>query len=382
MSSCSKLPPLSLYIHTPWCIRKCPYCDFNSHTTAQLPEKEYLQALINDFALDARFIQDRELTSIFIGGGTPSLLSPAFYQKLLAEIRLRVAWSEHIEITMEANPGTVEQANFAGYREAGINRLSLGIQSFDDGMLTALGRIHGGAEAQQAISIAKSCGFDNFNLDLMHGLPNQSEQQALLDLEIALSFKPPHLSWYQLTIEPNTEFYSRPPTLPEDDTLWQIQESGQTLLKRHSLAQYEVSAYARDGRRAQHNLNYWQFGDYLGIGAGAHGKITQLDNSPLSITRYQKTRQPEAYLNRIGHFNAASNRLSAEELPLEFLMNVLRLNDGVDSWLYPQRTGLSLDTLEPALSQARADGLITPNRLQATEKGHLFLNQLLDRFLD
>ena len=381
MTLLAELPPLSLYIHTPWCIRKCPYCDFNSHTTKQIPEADYLKAIIRDFEHERDYIQGRSLHSIFIGGGTPSLLSPAFYRSLLSHIKNRMDWADDIEITMEANPGTVEQKSFAGYREAGINRLSLGIQSFDDKKLEALGRIHGGNEAQNAIRIARQSGFDNFNLDLMHGLPGQTEQQALQDIEIALSFKPPHLSWYQLTIEPNTEFYSRPPSLPEDDDLWQIQEAGQALLKRHHLTQYEVSAYATEGHQAKHNLNYWQFGDYLGIGAGAHGKVSSITTTDSNIIRYQKTRQPDAYLNRIDHYRASNQTLTPEDLPLEFLMNVMRLNEGVHESLYTKRTGLTLKSLEPALTQARHDKLIEPNQLKATEKGHLFLNQLLDRFL-
>ena len=386
MLKLSELPPLSLYIHVPWCVRKCPYCDFNSHASSSgIPEEAYLKALINDFDQDLTLYlkdsQERPLRSIFIGGGTPSLLSPQFYRSLLTHIKHKIAWTDDIEITMEANPGTVEQGSFEGYREAGINRLSMGIQSFDDQKLQALGRIHNSEEAQKAIKVAQQSGFDNFNLDLMHGLPDQTEKEALQDLEIALSFKPPHLSWYQLTIEPNTEFYNRPPQLPEDDALWQIQESGQALLKHHNLQQYEISAYAIEGQNAQHNLNYWQFGDYIGIGAGAHGKITQLNaNTPL-IKRYQKTRQPDAYLNRIGHYNASSNILQAEDLPLEFLMNILRLNNGVDEALYSKRTGLPIDTLEPVLSQVRKEGLMEATRLQATEKGLLFLNPLLDRFL-
>lgn len=381
MLQLTELPPLSLYIHTPWCIRKCPYCDFNSHTSKQIPESAYLKALLSDFDNDRQYIQGRPLRSIFIGGGTPSLLSPAFYGSLLANIKDKMDWANDIEITMEANPGTVEQKSFAGYREAGINRLSLGIQSFDDQKLEALGRIHGGAEAQRAISIARQSGFDNFNLDLMHGLPGQTEQQALQDLETALSYNPPHLSWYQLTIEPNTEFYSRPPSLPEDDDLWQIQEAGQALLKRNHLTQYEVSAYATTDHQAKHNLNYWQFGDYIGIGAGAHGKVSTTTSSGSSIMRYQKTRQPEAYLKRIDNYKASHQLLASEDLPLEFLMNVMRLNQGVSELHYTQSTGLPIESLEPALSQARKDKLIELNRLQATEKGHLFLNQLLDRFL-
>ncbi len=386
MLQLTELPPLSLYIHVPWCVRKCPYCDFNSHASPSgIPEDAYLKALINDFNFDLNLYlkngQERPLRSIFIGGGTPSLLSPQFYRSLLGHIKSKIAWADDIEITMEANPGTVEQSSFEGYRKAGINRLSMGIQSFDDQKLKSLGRIHNSAEAQKAIIVAQQSGFDNFNLDLMHGLPDQTEKEALQDIEIALSFKPPHLSWYQLTIEPNTEFYNRPPQLPEDDALWQIQESGQALLKHHNLQQYEISAYATEGQNAQHNLNYWQFGDYIGIGAGAHGKITLLNADEPQIKRYQKTRQPEAYLSRIGHYNASSSILKAEDLPLEFLMNVLRLNHGVEEARYSERTGLPIETLEPVLSQVRKEGLIEATKLQATEKGLLFLNPLLDRFL-
>lgn len=382
MLQLTELPSLSLYIHVPWCVRKCPYCDFNSHTrSGGMPEEAYLKALMHDFDLDLKYGQGRPLRSIFIGGGTPSLLSPQFYRSLLGHIKSKIAWTDDIEITMEANPGTVEQDSFEGYRKAGINRLSMGIQSFDDQKLTSLGRIHNSAEAQKAITVARQSGFDNFNLDLMHGLPDQTEKQALQDLEIALSFNPPHLSWYQLTIEPNTEFYNRPPQLPEDEALWKIQESGQALLKRHFLEQYEISAYALKGQQAQHNLNYWQFGDYMGIGAGAHGKITQLNADTPLIKRYQKTRQPDDYLNRIGHYNASNTTLLPEELPLEFLMNVLRLNNGVEETLYTKRTGLPIRSLEPILSQVRKEGLLEATRLQATEKGLLFLNPLLDRFL-
>ena len=270
-----QLPPLALYVHIPWCIRKCPYCDFNSHTaTPELPEQAYVEAVLADLDLDLLHVHGRQLTSIFFGGGTPSLFSASALQALLAGIEQRIAFSANIEITLEANPGTFEQEKFAAYRALGINRLSIGIQSFQDSKLEALGRVHSGAEAIAAVSMARQAGFTNFNLDLMHGLPDQSPAQALADLQTAIDLAPSHLSWYQLTMEPNTVFWSKPPVLPEDDVLWDIQEAGQKLLAQHGFVQYEVSAYARAGAAAQHNLNYWSFGDFIGIGAGAHGKVS------------------------------------------------------------------------------------------------------------
>ncbi len=265
-----------------WCVRKCPYCDFNSHGVgrgADLPEEEYLAALIDDLDADLSLAAGREIVSVFIGGGTPSLMAPAFYRRLLEALAARLPLASDIEITLEANPGTLERGRFAGYREAGINRLSLGVQSFQDDQLAALGRIHGGADAEAAIEEARDAGFDNLNIDLMHGLPGQTVELALSDLDRALTFSPEHLSWYQLTLEPNTEFHSRPPTLPEEEVLWDIQDIGHERLEAAGLGRYEISAYARPGRRARHNLNYWRFGDYLGIGAGAHGKLsTWTDN--------------------------------------------------------------------------------------------------------
>ncbi|MEC9482594.1 MAG: radical SAM family heme chaperone HemW, partial [Halomonas sp.] len=299
----NQLPPLSLYVHVPWCVRKCPYCDFNSHgvgRSAELPEDGYLTALLADLDADLALAGQRELTSVFIGGGTPSLMSADFYGRFFAALNERLALSRDCEITLEANPGTVEQRRFAGYREAGINRLSIGVQSFQPAQLEALGRIHSGTEAERAVTSARCAGFDNINLDLMHGLPGQDVAQAIDDLEQALALSPEHLSWYQLTLEPNTEFHSQPPRLPEDDTLWDIQDAGHQRLEQAGYNRYEISAYARPGRRSRHNLNYWRFGDYLGIGAGAHGKLSRPGASgTLDIERRWKSRQPDAYLRRL-----------------------------------------------------------------------------------
>jgi oxygen-independent coproporphyrinogen-3 oxidase len=376
-----KLPPLALYVHIPWCIRKCPYCDFNSHAaTPELPEQAYIAAVLADLDLDLVHVHDRQLESIFFGGGTPSLFSAQALQALLAGIEQRVRFSPTIEITLEANPGTFEQEKFAAYRALGINRLSIGIQSFQDSKLQALGRIHSASEAILAVKMARQAGFDNFNLDLMHGLPDQSPEEALADLQTAIDLAPTHLSWYQLTMEPNTVFWSKPPVLPEDDVLWDIQEAGQALLAQHGFIQYEVSAYARTNAVAQHNINYWSFGDFIGIGAGAHGKLSDPQGR---IQRTWKTRQPNDYLNPDKPFLAGSATLAAEDLPFEFLMNALRLNDGVELKLFSQRTGLSIATLQEGLSQARLRGLLSadPARLTASAQGQLFLNDLLQIFL-
>ena len=375
------LPPLALYIHIPWCVRKCPYCDFNSHTASPvLPEDEYVDALLADLDQDLHAVYGRELSSIFFGGGTPSLFSAQALGRLLKGVEARIPFASDIEITLEANPGTFEQEKFVAYRKLGINRLSIGIQSFQQEKLQALGRIHNGDEAVRAAGMARLAGFDNFNLDLMHGLPDQSLDDALSDLRQAIALKPTHLSWYQLTLEPNTVFWNQPPVLPEDDTLWDIQEAGQALLAEHGYAQYEVSAYAQPGRPARHNLNYWSFGDFIGIGAGAHGKLSHPDGR---IVRTWKTRLPKDYLNPAKNFQAGEKTLTAEELPFEFLMNALRLTDGVDSALYPQRTGLTLDSLSIGRKAAEQSGLlqVEPSRLAATARGQLFLNDLLQHFL-
>ncbi|UYP30901.1 radical SAM family heme chaperone HemW [Pseudomonas sp. Z8(2022)] len=375
------LPPLALYIHIPWCVRKCPYCDFNSHAAGPtLPEEEYVDALLADLDTDLQHVHGRPLISIFFGGGTPSLFSDRALGRLLEGVERRVAFAPDIEITLEANPGTFEQAKFKGYRSLGINRLSIGVQSFQQDKLKALGRIHDGDEAIRAAGMARAAGFDNFNLDLMHGLPEQSIEDALFDLRTAISQGPTHLSWYQLTMEPNTVFWSQPPQLPEDDLLWDIQEAGQALLAAEGYTQYEVSAYARPGKQARHNLNYWTFGDFLGIGAGAHAKLS----TPAGrIQRTWKTRLPKDYLDRSKAFQAGERVLEADELPFEYLMNVLRLTEGAPSELFGQRTGLPLQQLAEARREAEQRGLLQrdPARLVATPKGQLFLNDLLQLFL-
>lgn len=375
------LPPLSLYIHVPWCIRKCPYCDFNSHAaTPVLPEDEYIEALLADLAHDLDWVQNRAIESIFIGGGTPSLLSVQAYQKLFDGLQNSLVFSPNIEITLEANPGTFEAEKFAGYFQLGINRLSIGIQSFNSGFLQKLGRVHDGEQALNAVKIAKNAGFTNFNLDLMHGLPGQSIKDALADLQQAIDFAPPHLSWYQLTIEPNTEFYKRPPVLPVDDALWDIQEAGLELLQKHGYQHYEISAHAKAGFEAKHNVNYWQFGDYLGIGAGAHGKITFADSG--EIIRSQKTRMPSDYLDKDKLAKRRYEVIPAEEIGLECLMNALRLNQGISVTDFEQRTGLTLDAVQQPIKKAVQLGLLEITAdIKATAKGQQYLNELLSFFL-
>jgi putative oxygen-independent coproporphyrinogen III oxidase len=362
-------------------VKKCPYCDFNSHAAGPtLPEEEYVDALLADLDADLAQVHQRPLRSIFFGGGTPSLFSAKALGRLLEGVERRVPFAGDIEITLEANPGTFEQAKFRDYRSLGINRLSIGVQSFQPAKLKALGRIHDGDEAVRAADMARAAGFDNFNLDLMHGLPDQSIEDALSDLRIAIAQSPTHLSWYQLTMEPNTVFWNQPPEVPEDDVLWDIQEAGQALLAAEGYAQYEVSAYAQPGKAARHNLNYWTFGDFLGIGAGAHAKLSQPDGR---IQRSWKTRLPKDYMDSRKRFSAGERVLTAEELPFEFLMNVLRLTDGVASELFTQRTGLPLSVLSAARLEAQQRGLLheDPARLCATREGQLFLNDLLQYFL-
>ena len=372
-------PPLSLYIHVPWCVRKCPYCDFNSHAfTGTIPESAYLQALLEDLDQDLAFATDRPIETVFIGGGTPSLMSGDFYDRLFRELRARLAFATNAEITLEANPGTLEAGRFDAFRAAGINRLSIGVQSFNPDHLKTLGRIHDADAAHRAIRAARRAGFDNFNIDLMHGLPGQTPGQALEDIQTALDYKPPHLSWYQLTLEPNTEFYSRPPELPDDDHLWDIYRRGSDYLHQHGYEDYEVSAWSLQGRASRHNLNYWTFGDYLALGAGAHGKISLVDGG---IRRYWKTRQPDASLNRIGSRTAGSDAIAVDDLPLEFLMNALRLKEGGDESLFSERTGLPLTTVGVKLEQLRNEKLLVSDRLQATDLGQRYLNSLLERFL-
>jgi len=388
------LPPLALYIHVPWCIRKCPYCDFNSHqANANIPEAEYVAALQFDLQQDFSLAQGRRLTSIFFGGGTPSMLSANAIGKIVQSAETIIGFDPDIEITLEANPGTFEQEKFFSFRAAGINRLSIGIQSFNDQQLTLLGRVHGRDEALRAVDVARRAGFDNINLDLMHGLPEQSVGAAQADLQQAIALAPEHMSWYQLTIEQNTAFYSAPPLLPEEDILADIQDEGQALLASAGYAQYEISAYAKPQKRARHNLNYWEFGDYLGIGAGAHGKITQLDQN--RIVRLWKTRLPKHYLdaavsqkistNLAGHqnvFGGGSDVLQSEALPLEFLMNILRLHEGAPAIYLQTRAGLSMNALEPQWSQLVAKGLVEldDGHLRTTTLGRRFLNRVLETY--
>ena len=390
------LPPLSLYIHVPWCVKKCPYCDFNSHAQkGDIAEHDYVEALLADFEHDLTTIekngsQQRTLHSIFIGGGTPSLLSAHAYERLFSGLKQRIVFEDDIEITMEANPGTYEHDRFQAYFDAGVNRLSVGVQSFQDDKLSALGRIHCADEAIQAIQSIRDSGFDNFNIDLMHGLPDQSPEDALYDLQQAIALQPAHISWYQLTIEPNTLFYSKTPVLPKDETLWAIQEQGQALLAQAGYQHYEISAYSQLQRRSKHNLNYWQFGDYIGIGAGAHSKLSAANGQ---IMRYWKTRMPKDYLaaanlintNNNNSFEAGRRYIEVNELPIEFMMNVLRLHEGVPAELYSRRCGQPLTTLEPALSLAQQKGLLEnvtqSGRLQPTVTGRLFLNDLLELFV-
>ena len=379
------LPPLSLYIHIPWCVRKCPYCDFNSHKAGEsLPEKDYVAALLDDLDRDLHWVQGRSIHSIFFGGGTPSLLSVEAYEALFAGLKQRLTFDHDIEITLEANPGTFEAEKFKGYRQLGINRLSIGIQSFRDDQLKALGRIHSADEAIRAVEMARNAGFDNFNLDLMHGLPDQTLDMALADIQQALDLNPTHLSWYQLTIEPNTEYFKYPPKLPEDETLWAIQEAGQKLLAENGFAQYEISAYSQAGTQAgtqaKHNLNYWQFGDYLGIGAGAHGKVTLPAQN--QILRTAKTRLPKDYLNLAKPFLVSADNIESEDRPLEFMMNALRLYQGTDKQLFSARTGLDFSALSPQYEAAIQEGFLeTGPEIKTTAKGQLFLNALLERFL-
>lgn len=374
-----ELPPLSLYLHMPWCVKKCPYCDFNSHAlSGDIPEQAYLQAILEDLQEDLPLVGSRPIHSVFIGGGTPSLMSPDFYQRLFTGLRQYLTFEPTAEITLEANPGTVEQSRFNGFHDAGINRLSIGVQSFQPRHLQALGRIHDATAAHKAVEAALKAGFTNFNLDLMHGLPDQTPEDAIADLDAAASWQPPHLSWYQLTLEPNTEFYSRPPDLPDDDRLWEIYRQGSEFLREKGFSDYEVSAWSKPGKASRHNLNYWTFGDYLALGAGAHGKVTQLDGQ---IRRFWKTRQPDAYLNRIGSRTAGQQLVEADELPLEFMMNALRLTEGVPEVMFTKRTGLPLSEVAVKLESLRRDGLMASERLQTTEFGQRYLNSLLERFL-
>jgi putative oxygen-independent coproporphyrinogen III oxidase len=376
------LPPLSLYIHIPWCIKKCPYCDFNSHEIkADTPEIAYVEALLNDLAKDLQLYNiTRPISSIFIGGGTPSLFSPESINRLLRGIEQRVTLKDNLEITLEANPGTFESHKFAEFRALGINRLSIGIQSFDDKLLKKLGRVHSAREATVAAEIAHHAGFDNFNLDLMFGLPGSSPDNSKTDVATAISLKPAHISFYQLTLEPNTYFHKFPPQLPNDELIFSTQKRCQKLLADQGYQQYEVSAYSQAGMHCRHNVNYWQFGDYLGIGAGAHGKLTKA--LPDIITRSFKSKSPEQYL-RNTHKNGGANAISVADLPLEFIMNHLRLKKGFTPETYQSTTGLAITTLEPALSTCLKEELIIyqDNHYYCSEQGWNFMDNVLEKFI-
>ena len=377
-------PPLALYVHLPWCVRKCPYCDFNSHALGdRLPRRRYLSALLGDLARESERAGARTVSSVFLGGGTPSLFPPEDIGRLLDGARGALSIAADAEITMEANPGTVECGAPAGYLDAGVNRLSIGAQSFCDEQLATLGRIHSSADIRRAVREAQDSGFDNVNIDLMHGLPGQDVGQAMTDLEAAIDLDPAHISWYQLTLEPNTVFYARPPrNMPDDDLAAEIQERGRALMAAHGYEQYEVSAYARDGRRCEHNLNYWRFGDYLAVGAGAHGKLTMADG----VYRYRKPANPLRYMSLQEGKIAATRpeRLGADDLVFDFMLNTLRLRDGFAESLFEERTGLPASELVTATAAARRRGLIERDERanwRPTELGRRFLNDLQSEFI-
>jgi putative oxygen-independent coproporphyrinogen III oxidase len=384
MFNFTSLPPLSLYIHVPWCVRKCPYCDFNSHKSPeQLPENDYIDALIRDLEQEVPSVWGRTVESIFIGGGTPSLFSAEAYDRLFSSVRALLPLSPHAEITLEANPGTFEQHRFADYLALGINRLSIGIQSFNDHSLETLGRIHDKNQAIKAVETAHKVGFENFNLDLMFGLPHQTAKTAQNDINTAIALEPSHISYYQLTIEPNTLYYQQPPNLPDDDPIIDWQLDSQARLADTGYQQYEVSAYAQENSQCQHNLNYWQFGDYLGIGAGAHGKIT--DAAQQSITRRSKQKQPQAFMDTAGRPEVIlqNEEIQIRDIGFEFMLNALRLTDGFPTPLFYQHAGVPISHIDKALQQAQQQGLLERDihLIKPTEKGQRYLNSLIELFL-
>jgi putative oxygen-independent coproporphyrinogen III oxidase len=377
---------IALYVHMPWCVRKCPYCDFNSHQlkSAQ-PDSNYIDALLRDFELELPRIGQRHIGSVFFGGGTPSLFQPEQFSSLLSELRRRMAFADDVEITMEANPGTIERGRFLGYAQAGINRVSLGAQSFSATALQRLGRIHSADDTHRAVEELRAAKLYNFNLDLMYALPDQTLEEALFDVRTACALEPSHISYYQLTLEPGTVFHSRPPPLPDDDAAWQIQAAGQRLLAESGYQQYEVSAYARSGARCRHNLNYWLFGDYVGIGAGAHGKITLVE--PRRVLRTVKPKQTREYQQQIRTEGVAAlgetNQVADSDLPFEFMLNALRLNEGFTVRDYEYRTGLPISELRAPLAAGQERGLlaVTASGWQPTDLGLRFLNDLQASFL-
>jgi putative oxygen-independent coproporphyrinogen III oxidase len=381
-----RAPPLALYLHFPWCVRKCPYCDFNSHTLQQeLPQQAYLDALLIDLDAQRAPLGERPVVSLFLGGGTPSLFAPAAIGQLLEAVRARLPVAAGAEITLEANPGTIERGRFADYRGAGINRVSLGAQSFDASMLERLGRIHSAEDTRRAVEELRAAGLDNFNLDLMYALPGQDLAGALADLRAAIELAPAHLSHYQLTLEPGTVFGGRPPAgLPDDELSYQMQRRCQDELAASGYSQYETSAYARPGAQCAHNLNYWNFGDYLGVGAGAHGKLSRAGEG--AIVRTVREREPRRYLARGRDGPPPTTPVRAEELPFEFMMNALRLAGGFETTLFESRTGLGWETVRASMDRLAARGLLTQTlaggeRWRPTELGQRFLNDLISEFL-
>ncbi len=379
-------PPLALYVHLPWCVRKCPYCDFNSHAQkGELPFGDYIDALIRDLEHDLPLVWGRTVNSVFFGGGTPSLFAPAHIDRFLQQASARLRFAPGLEVTLETNPGTVEHGPFAGYLAAGVNRLSFGVQSFDDGCLQRLGRIHSAGDAERAVKAAQEAGFDNLNLDLMYALPGQTLAMAEADIERAIALAPQHLSHYQLTLEPNTLFAARPPQgLPDDELGWDMQERCQAIMAAAGFAQYEVSAYAQPGRQCAHNLNYWTFGDYLGIGAGAHGKLTL--GSAQRILRRWKVKHPAAYLRDAGTVAAigGDEDIDATRRPFDFMLNALRLNDGFEIRLFEARTGLPRSAIARELDEAMARGWLeisAAGKVRPTELGRRFTNDVIGLFL-
>ena len=379
-----EIPPLSVYVHLPWCVRKCPYCDFNSHAIeGEVPEKRYVAGLLQDLATQVPPVAGRNVHSIFFGGGTPSLFSADAIERILTGVRAALTVAGDVEITLEANPGTVERGRFSDYRAAGINRISLGGQSFNPRHLASLGRIHSTDDTRAAAAELHAAGIENFNIDLMYGLPGQSVAESLADVEAAIELKPSHLSHYQLTLEPGTVFFHRPPPLPDDDATWEMQLRCQELIDSQGFTQYEVSAYARRGRSCTHNLNYWQFGDYLGLGAGAHGKLTDLSQG---VLRTERTRQPRQYLESLGLIAAppAARFVPTEDLPFEYMLNALRLVEGFAAHEFERRTGLSLDVMRTVIESGVARELLEANRMggwRATLLGRRFLNDVVAMFL-
>lgn len=378
--------PIALYVHMPWCVRKCPYCDFNSHQlkSAQ-PDRGYVDVLIRDFDAELPLVTGRRIDTVFFGGGTPSLFAPEDFARLLRALRERIAFATDVEITMEANPGTIERGRFAGYREAGINRVSLGAQSFAPRALERLGRIHTADDTHRAVAELRAAGMENFNLDLMYALPEQTLEEAIFDVQSACGLDPTHISYYQLTLEPGTVFFSRPPPLPDDEAAWRIQSECQALLAAAGYRQYEVSAYAREGFECRHNLNYWQFGDYLGLGAGAHGKLTL--GSPAKILRTAKPKQPRDYQERVAGSSGAvgeRNFVAIADIPFEFMLNALRLNEGFSNECFESRTGLPVAAFSAPMREAAARGLVaaTHNGWRPTDLGRRFLNDLQSGFLE